>query len=183
MISKIFRAIYNFFRILGIRIRLGSKVSIPFIQPMRVRSQLMIQRGIRSVKIGKRLKLETDSKIRVIEGGSLTIGDNCFMNCGAYMTVLGTTAIGDNCLIGPNVLIFDHDHDYRAEGGVNSGKTVTGEIIIGNNVWIGGNSTILRGARIGDGAVIAAGSIVKGEVPAGSLYVQKRHTDIICKTK
>ena len=56
---------------------------------------------------------------------------------------------------------------------------LTGEVIIGKNVWIGANTVILRNTRIGDNAVIAAGSIVKGEVPANSVFVDKREHNLI----
>ena len=49
------------------------------------------------------------------------------------------------------------------------GKCNTDEVIIGNNVWIGARVTILKGVRIGDGAVIAAGTIVNKDVPARAL--------------
>ena len=49
---------------------------------------------------------------------------------------------------------------------------------IGKNVWIGANTIILKGTVIGDGSVIAAGSVVKGVVPAGSILVQKRTSEI-----
>ena len=160
MIEKIIRCLVNIFRILFIKIRCGKKVSIPLIQPMRIKSQLMIQNKIQNVTIGKNFKLETNAIIRVIDGGELRIGDNCFINCGSYITTMGRTEIGNNCLIGPNVMIFDHDHDYRVDGGVSAGRTILGEIFIGNNVWIGANSVILRGDVIGVNFVIGAGSLV-----------------------
>ena len=72
-------------------------------------------------------------------------------------------------------MVYDHDHDFRAEGGVKSMQYKSSPIKIGNNVWIGANSIILRGTVIGDNAVIGAGSIVKGEVPVGELFIQKKH--------
>ena len=179
MIEKIIRCLVNILRILIIKIRCGKKVSIPLIQPMRIKSQLMIQNKIRNVTIGKNFKLETNAIIRVIDGGELKIGDNCFINCGSYITAMGRTEIGNNCLIGPNVMIFDHDHDFKFAGGITSGKTITGKIIIGNNVWIGANSTILQGTVIGDNAVIAAGSVVKTNVPPNSVFLQKRSSQIV----
>lgn len=179
MIEKLIRGFFNLCRILLIRLRMGNRVSIPLIQPMRIRSQLMIQKGARRAEIGSNFKLETDAKVRVISGGELKIGNSCFINCNSYVTVLGKTSIGDGCVIGPGVMIFDHDHDYRNEGGIRSGKFIIGEITIGSGVWIGANSVILKGARIGDNAVVAAGSIVNGEVPADTVFVQKRHSELI----
>ena len=174
IIEKIIRGMLNYLRALSIKIKCGNKVEIYPIQPMRIKSQLMIQSNVKKVKIGRNFKLETDAKLRVLNGGELTIGDNCFINCGSYITVMGETNIGNGCMIGPNVMIFDHDHDYKCSGGISSGKSVLGSIKIGNNVWIGAGSIILRGACIGDNAVIAAGSVVKGDVPAKTLYYQER---------
>ena len=59
-----------------------------------------------------------------------------------------------------------------------AGKFRTESIEIGSNVWIGANSVILKGSRIGDNVVVAAGSIVKGEVPSGTVLIQKRINEI-----
>ena len=174
--EKIFRGSYNLLRIIMIKIRHRKKITIYPIQPMRIKSELMIQKGVQRVKIGKNFKLETNAKVRVISGGQLEIGDNCFINCGSYITTMGNTKIGNNCLIGPNVMIFDHDHDYKVEGGVSAGKSVLGEVVIGNNVWIGAGCIILRGAIIEDNSVIAAGTIVKNHIPANSMCYQKRES-------
>ncbi len=178
MISKIIRAIYNFFRVAFIKIRRGSRFRAYPLQKSRVKSHLWVQKDTH-VSIGRNFRMETDSKLRVSEGGKLTVGNSCFINCGAYITVMGETTIGNNVQIGPNVMIFDHDHDYKTDGGIAAGKFVKGEIKIGNGVWIGANSIVLRGAEIGDGAIIAAGSVVKGKVPENCLFVQKRKSETI----
>ncbi|MNE78614.1 putative lipopolysaccharide biosynthesis O-acetyl transferase WbbJ [compost metagenome] len=54
-----------------------------------------------------------------------------------------------------------------------------GEVHIGEHVWIGSNVVILRDTFIGDRAVIAAGSVVKGHVPADTLYLNKREERFI----
>ena len=182
-LEKIIRGCINLLRIKGISIKCGKKVDIYPIQPMRVKSQLMVQKTVTSVEIGQNFKLETDANLRVLENGKLKIGNDCFINCGSYITVMGSTEIGNGCMIGPNVMIFDHDHDYKCEGGISSGGSVLGSIIIGNNVWIGAGCIILKGTRIGDGAVIAAGSVVKENIPANTLFYQERtnHTKLISR--
>lgn len=176
--EKVFRGIINLLKITIIKLRCLTKVKIYPIQPMRIKSQLMIQNHLKRVIIKKNFKLETDAKIRVIDGGTLEIGENCFINCGSYITVMGSTKIGNNCMIGPNVMIFDHDHDYRTPGGITAGKNIIGEIEIGNNVWIGAGCIILKGAKIGDNCVIAAGSIVKERISPKSMYYQKKKSEI-----
>lgn len=68
--------------------------------------------------------------------------------------------VGNNSIIGYNTTILTHEYlikEYRL-----------GDVVIGSNVMIGANSTILPGVTIGDGAVVAAGSVVHKDVPAGS---------------
>ena len=89
------------------------------------------------------------------------------------MVALDNIHIGSNTLIGPGVLIFDHDHDFEKDknsGTKNGRHFVTKPIRIESDVWIGGNSVILKGVTIGKGAVIAAGSIVLKDVEPYCLY-------------
>lgn len=124
--------------------------------------------------IGKNFKMRSHSHLRVRKNALLQLGDNVSFNYGNMIVSHEKIIIGDDVQFGPNVLIYDHDHDYRAEGGIKSGKFKTSPVIIGNNVWIGANTMILRGSVIGDNCIIGAGSVVKGEIPPGTIYVQKR---------
>lgn len=75
--------------------------------------------------------------------------------------------IGEEVIIGDNVLIRDTDsHQIYYEGHT---QEVSSPIIIEDHVWIGVNCTILKGVRIGKGAVIAAGAVVTKDIPAGCL--------------
>ena len=111
---------------------------------------------------------------RIYNEGVVEFGDNCFLNDGVSVNCQKKITFGDNVLCGQNVMFFDHDHDYK--GDINS--FVREETVIGSNVWIGANCVILKGAEIGDGAVIAAGTVVKGKIPSGHLVYQER-TNII----
>ena len=109
----------------------------------------------------------------MIIGAGVKINYNCIFVCRDKIE------IGEGVEFGPNVLVYDHDHDFRAEGGIKSKKYKTTPVVIGKNVWIGANTIILRGTTIGDNAVIAAGSIVKDNVPVNTLFVQKQKCDLI----
>ena len=132
-----------------------------------------------SLHIGRKLKMHNGAKIRVRKNAEVKIGDNFGMSNGCVVTSYEKIQIGNDVMLGPNVLIYDQDHDYSLEvGGVKAMKFVTTPISIGNNVWIAANSVILRGTTIGDNVVIAAGSIVKGNIPSNTVYIQKRKTEL-----
>ena len=78
--------------------------------------------------------------------------------------------IGDNVMFAPNVSLYTVGHPLHPELR-NQGWEQAKPIVIGNNVWVGGNVVILGGVTIGDNAVIGAGSVVSKDIPANSLAV------------
>ena len=77
--------------------------------------------------------------------------------------------IGSDCMIAPFVYIVDSNHGNEKGLEMNLQENISEEIGIGNNVWIGAKSVILPGVKIGDGAIIAAGSVVTKDVPSGQV--------------
>lgn len=162
------RALFTLPKILYWKIRYGKQLNITWVQAVDRGFVLRVAPNSK-VSIGKELVTRPNVTFRV-EEGSLIIGDKCFFNSNVSITCMEKITIGDGCQIANNVVIVDHDHDYK-----NSLSVFTKEaVIIGKNVWIGANSVILKGSRIGDNCVIAAGSVVKGEVSSNTLYYQKR---------
>lgn len=95
-------------------------------------------------------------------GKNITIGKNVFINSGCHFQDQGGIVIGDNTLIGHNVVLATINHDLNPS---NNRKNHYAPIHIGNNVWIGSNATVLPGVAIGEWAVIAAGAVVTKDVP------------------
>ena len=102
-----------------------------------------------------------------IDGGELRIGSHCFFNINGSVTCVERITIGDFCKFGNNLVIVDHDHNYRRTQ-ESEPEFLSAPISIGNNVWCGANVTILRGSVIGDNCVIGAGAVVRGTWSAGS---------------
>jgi acetyltransferase-like isoleucine patch superfamily enzyme len=92
---------------------------------------------------------------------------------GATLCAAKKIEIGEYAGIGANVSIYDTDfhplNPYERKFD-NFNKTKINPVVIGNFVWIGGNSIILKGVSIGNGAVIGAGSVVTKDVPEFTLY-------------
>lgn len=103
---------------------------------------------------------------RLIIGPYTSFSENCEVVCHERIE------IGSHCMFGPNVCIYDHDHRFNTEGIQKGFKT--GAIIIESNCWIGANVVILRGTHIGEGCVVGAGTVVKGDIPAHSLVTASR---------
>lgn len=131
-----------------------------------------------SLKLSKFIRVRSGVKIKVREKGSIEIGERTFINHGCMITGYEEIKIGKNVKIGPNVLIYDHDHDYGIKKKIEKTVYKKNPVIIEDNVWIGSGVIILRGTVIGRGSVIAAGSTIKGVYPAESLIFQEKNTQV-----
>lgn len=128
-----------------------------------------------TVFLGKRVSTCRNCCL-VSVGGKLSVGDYSSFSENCMVVCHERVAIGRHCLFGPNTCIYDHDHRFGLEG--IKGGYKTSPIIIEDNCWIGANVTILRGTHIGEGCVIGAGTVVKGEIPAHSLVTSNRKLNI-----
>ncbi|MEM6888853.1 MAG: sugar O-acetyltransferase [Pseudomonadota bacterium] len=96
-------------------------------------------------------------------GYNIHLGQNVFFNYGCVVLDVCPVTIGDMTQIGPMVQILTADHPRDAEtrdAGLEFGKP----IFIGRNVWIGGGALVMPGVKVGDDAVIGAGSVVTHDV-------------------
>ena len=125
-----------------------------------------------NIIIKKNISIKKGARIGVNKGGKIII-DSCAINNNSIIVSLGEISIGSNVSIGPNVCIYDHDHAFGENGKIIN-KYKIGRVSIGNNVWIGAGSIILRDTIIGDNCVIGAGTIVKGEIPNNCLVTSDR---------
>lgn len=154
-----------------------SSFSGPLISIVSPHTEITMNDGA-ELRIGKNFKMRDGAKIRVRKGGTCIIGNNSSINSNNMIACHERIEIGDDVQLSPNVQIFDHDHDFRAEGGIKAGKYKTGAIKIGNNVWIGADTVILRGTELGDNCVVGAGCVIKGKYDAGSVIIQKREEEV-----
>ena len=137
--------------------------------------------GIRHLRIGRNFYVPGDLWIDAVTryGGqrftpSIVIGDDVRLSPGAHITAIDRIVIGSGVLAGSRIYISDHNHGEYAGSTQSSPWEAPAErrlggggpVIIGDNVWIGENVVILGPANIGAGAILAANSVVRGDVPA-----------------
>ncbi len=103
--------------------------------------------------------------------GKLIIRTGTYINRFTIIDASESIEVGENCMIGPNSYITDHDHAHEAGRLVSEQPLVAKPVRIGNDVWIGAGVIILKGVNIGDGAIIGAGSVVTKDVSGGAKAV------------
>jgi acetyltransferase-like isoleucine patch superfamily enzyme len=127
---------------------------------------LDVRRGYGRLMIGRWVHLGDEVRLRVHEG-TMRIGDKCAFGRDITVNCYLDVDIGAACLVADWVYVcdFDHIHD-DLHVPIKDQGIVKSPVRIGPDVWLGTKVTVLRGARIGTGAVVAAHAVVRGEVPA-----------------
>lgn len=115
------------------------------------------------------------------ENSHIHIGDFCRIN-GAYIHSQDYIEIGNRCVFASGISIIDSNGHIVNSADRTIGRDQPQGITIGDNVWIGLNSTILKNTKIGDNCIISAGSVVKGVFPDGSI-IQGNPAVIVGKVK
>ena len=138
-------------------VKLGSKTTIYFsARLLRYPKNITISSNA-IIKSGAHL-CPCNSNAKISIGENTTIGFHTFIYSSSNII------IGSNCMIAPFVYIVDSNHAIKKDTLLNLQENKSDPIILGNDVWIGAHSVILPGVKIGDGAIIAAGSVVNSDV-------------------
>jgi acetyltransferase-like isoleucine patch superfamily enzyme len=128
---------------------------------------------INSSNFGYHINMHSSCKLYADQPfAAITIGSNSRIH-GTCIHASNQIHIGSNCLIAANTQIFDaNGHLLSFDNPTNRihTKDKGNPIHIEDNVWIGANCIILGGTRIGNGAIVTAGSVVKGNIPSKSIY-------------
>jgi maltose O-acetyltransferase len=122
-----------------------------------------------AIRIGRRVQLREGCEVWAV-GGRIEIGENVFFNRFCSLIARGGIEVGSDCLFGPNVGVYDHDHRFDDAARPIWAQAYRIEpVSIGSNVWIGANVVVTAGVRIGDRAVVAANSVGTTDVESGTM--------------
>ena len=173
MIAKIIKYGKSIARVIKLKIIYGKKLKVKI-------------SSIKSIYIGKSVRVKINNGNALSLGnnvyiddycsfecicGNIYVGDNTFFNTNNKIVSLKKISIGSNCLFGPNIGIFDHDHKFdNIDLPIILQGYEKGEINIGNDIWIGSNCIITRGIRISDKVVIAANSVVTKSIQDSGVF-------------
>lgn len=105
-------------------------------------------------------------------GAGIRIGKGASVDAYSYIGAGGPISIGENVIMGQHISFHAENHNYeRTDIPIKYQGTRRKGIVIEDDCWVGANTTFLDGAHVGQGCVIAAGSIVRGEIPSCSVVV------------
>ena len=121
------------------------------------------------ITLGRNVSIGRFARI-IARGGNIEIGDDVLVSEGCVIAAMAGVRIGADTQIAEYVTTRDQDHNLAPRPIRTSGFT-SAPVTIGRDVWLGAKASVLRGATIGDGAVIGAHAVVRGDIPAFSLAV------------
>ena len=134
------------------------------------------------VTFGKGCTFRSGFGILVNKNAKVIIGDGVFFNKRCSIVALERIEIGDDCIFGENVKLYDHNHCFSQKNTLIKKQGFKScPISIGANCWIANDVIILKGVRIGENTVIGAGCIIKNDIPANSV-VTNSSENVITKT-
>lgn len=110
-------------------------------------------------RLGRDVVLETNGDARI------TLGEHVRVNGGSFLIAHAGITIGSHTLIGEHVSLRDADHGIRPDALIRTQPHRGSPIEIGEDVWIGRGAAVLKGVRIGRGAIIGANSVVTRDIP------------------
>lgn len=122
-------------------------------QDIRIEKGASLDRGVILLVSG-----EPGKKTRI------TLGESVYVNRHTMIDASESIAIARDCMIGPFCYITDHDHGTDQGIAVKDQPLVAAAVTIEKEAWIGAHVTILKGVRIGRGAIVGAGSVVTKSV-------------------
>lgn len=131
----------------------------------------------KNINVGRGMNCKSRFAINCSKEGKIVIGNRVFFNSGCFINAKQSITIGDNCIFGEAVKIYDYNYRLNKENDSITNQGYSDEpVTIGCNCWIDSNAVILAGTSIGDNSAVAAGCVVKGEIPAN--VVVKQTNDI-----
>jgi serine acetyltransferase len=119
-----------------------------------------------TLKLGDRVTLADGCALEVGPNGHLVIGDDVFIGRHSVVRAHESIELGDRCTIAEHCTIRDQNHMVDPERRLRETHATSNPVRLERNVWIGAGVRVLMGSHIGEGSVVAANAVVRGDFPA-----------------
>jgi acetyltransferase-like isoleucine patch superfamily enzyme len=142
---------------------------------VRIGRNVCLSGVCRKVEVGEDINIYNNCTFEFGENAYFSLGSHVIFSYGVVVSVNKHLVIGDFVQFGEYSSIRDSTHDYSLSSVPMMRKMdLLGDIVIGNNVWIGKGCVILPNTRIEDNVVFGANSVISGNYPSGKLYAGAR---------
>lgn len=172
---------FNLLRLVSSKLRFGSRYQSPLFQRIHPLASIRLFHSGK-IRLKHNIEIAPYTNIQVHGRGQLSIGARVYINRYCMVSCHDSISIGDGCMFGPGVKVFDNNHRFNKSKGVQSSLNI-GTISIGNNCWIASNAIILKGAKIGNNCIIGAGCIIDYEIHDNSIVRLKQTHSVQAITK
>jgi acetyltransferase-like isoleucine patch superfamily enzyme len=171
--------LYSLYRILMLKLRCGRRVALASVSLGLERGSTVVVARRAAVRFGHLVNVRKGTDIEAHESATIEIGNRVFFGKDCTIVARARITIGDHCLFGENVSIYDHNH-ATSQGGVpfRDQGFVCRPITIGNNVWVGAKVFIRSGVSIGDNVIVGAGTVVTRNIPSNALAFSRGDFEI-----
>ncbi|MDQ1627340.1 MAG: hypothetical protein QOI54_1084 [Actinomycetota bacterium] len=160
----------RYWRFLLLRLRHPEVVTEGFVFLGR-RVQLEVRKGYGRIVLGRWVHIGDDNRLRAHEG-TLRVGDRTVFGRDNTVNCYLDIEFGPGCMVADWVYVCDFDHRFEdLDRPVKDQGLVKTPVRIGADVWVGVRATVLRGARVGEGSVLGAHTVVRGCIPPYSVVV------------
>lgn len=175
--KKYFIVLVSFIKLSLYRFILRKNVIFENIQSHSIFSSILMKEKS-YLKLGMNTQFDAWSEVFVGAGAKVSIGSRTYLNKRCIVSAHDTIIIGENCLFGPDVKIYDNNHSFEKGFGLNRREHKTKPIVIEDNCWLASNVVVLAGSKIGKNSVIGASVVIKGEVPENSIVTSNTSLNI-----
>lgn len=127
--------------------------------------------GVQAIQIEKNVTIRAGSQLVAGRIGRIRIGSHSHVSRNSILAGAGGITIGEHCKISSGVMIYSVTYERAPGALLRDAPAKFAPVIIGNDVHVGANATILPGVTIGDNATIGAGAVVTRDVAAGTTVV------------
>lgn len=161
----------------GVHLSLQGKLDIASTACVKFADSVSIFKSYR-IEAGEGAIISLGTGVHFREGARLYAGKNakiiidagCYFNHDVSIVALEAVTIGKDSIFGPYCYVSDNNHGFDKGVLIKKQKQQTRPVSIGSDVWLGVGATLLKGGRIGDGAVVGARSVVTKEVPDNEIW-------------
>ena len=172
MIKALLLILYNWIRIAFGKLFHPGRFRVHWMQRINPKCSLKLF-GKGRLEIGRNCDISPYCDFEVHGNGALKIGDGCYFSRFCMISAQESVTIGDHCMFGPGVKVFDNNHRHSPEKGV-SPELTTAPVTIGDRCWICSDVVILKGVRIGNNCVVGAGCVVREDLPDGTVVTLRQ---------